>query len=462
MPFQRDVTAVGILALSTAGFFWRVLLDKNVWVPAGGGDLASFLYPTYAFAANSLKQGILPLWNPYLYTGAPFAADIQSGLFYPINLIAFLLLPEISYQTMELLSIFHFFLAGAAMYFCLRFLKDGEDQVGRSGGLVGGIAYMFSDVFIVHLGNLNMIAVAAWLPLVFLFFHRGLVERSAAKSAVGGIALGIALLAGHIQPFLYTLLCLAIYFLFEVVLAWRDGKGLRRLLAQARIFAVFAAVALGVAAIQLLPSFELSQLSLRSDMDYPGSAQYSLSPAQLVSLFVPNFFGRGPGSYWGPWLRTEMGYLGVLPIVAALVAVVLRRRRVTYFLLALAAISLALSFGGYSVPQGWLYYLGAGFDKLRAPARFLFLFDFALAALAGLGTDRLIYFLDQNEKAALRRIARFLTFSTVAVTLGTLPPFLYLLMLTADKPSPTMMRLVWISEGIVLFVILLAGSVALL
>ncbi|MDO8670224.1 MAG: YfhO family protein, partial [Dehalococcoidia bacterium] len=411
-PIHEDITALGVLALMVAGFFWRTIFEGDVFVPAGGGDLAAFLYPTFAFAASSIKQGILPLWNPYLYSGSPFAADIQSGLFYPINLVAFLLLPEISYKTMEFLAVLHFYIAGITMYFCLRFLRTGSDrQVGRAGAMIGAIAYMFSDVFIVHLGNLNMIAVAAWLPLVFLFFHRGLVDKSLPHGAMAGLFLGVALLAGHIQPFLYILLCLALYFVFYVVadrlrVSGDRGQGsgvesstqnpntgprpLSPVPRQAAVFAVCGLVALGVSAIQLIPSYELSQLSVRADIDYTTSALYSLSPAQLVSLFVPGFFGRGPLDYWGPWIRTEMGYAGVLTLVSGLVAIVLRRQRETFFFLLLAIFSLSLSLGGHSLTQGWLYSLGAGFDKLRAPARFLFLFDFALAALAGLGIDRIV------------------------------------------------------------------------
>ncbi|MDX1521016.1 MAG: hypothetical protein R3264_05280, partial [Anaerolineae bacterium] len=83
------IAASGLLALATVGFFWRILLTQDAWMPAGGGDLAPFLYPNYSFAAEHLRQGTIPLWNPHLYSGTPFAADIQSGLFYPINWIIF-------------------------------------------------------------------------------------------------------------------------------------------------------------------------------------------------------------------------------------------------------------------------------------------------------------------------------------------------------------------------------------
>ena len=79
-----DVAALGLLALATLGFFWRVASGQN-WMPADGGDLVSFLYPTYRFAATTLAAGAWPLWNAGLYGGAPHVGDIQAGfLFRPI------------------------------------------------------------------------------------------------------------------------------------------------------------------------------------------------------------------------------------------------------------------------------------------------------------------------------------------------------------------------------------------
>ena len=39
------------------------------------------------FAADSLRHGIVPLWNPYNSYGAPFMADIQTCVFYPLSIL---------------------------------------------------------------------------------------------------------------------------------------------------------------------------------------------------------------------------------------------------------------------------------------------------------------------------------------------------------------------------------------
>ena len=61
-PWHVDVAALGLLGLAVLGFFWRVVAGRN-WMPADGGDLVSFLLPTYRFAAASLQARAWPLWK---------------------------------------------------------------------------------------------------------------------------------------------------------------------------------------------------------------------------------------------------------------------------------------------------------------------------------------------------------------------------------------------------------------
>ena len=93
--WHRDLLAIEVLLLATIAFFWPLMFTQS-WIPRGGGDLSSFIYPTYAFGARWMRRGVVPLWNPHLYLGMPFLADNQSGLFYPVNLALFSILPEMT------------------------------------------------------------------------------------------------------------------------------------------------------------------------------------------------------------------------------------------------------------------------------------------------------------------------------------------------------------------------------
>src|SRR5512136_863101 len=88
---------------------------------------------------------------------------------------------------------------------------------------------MFSDYFVVHFGNLNLIAQAAWLPFVFLFYHRSLAERRPGLAMWAGIFLAVAASAGHIQPVLFIVLALGCDLVYHLGLVfagrWEGERG---------------------------------------------------------------------------------------------------------------------------------------------------------------------------------------------------------------------------------------------
>ncbi len=263
--YYRDVTALALLLALVAGFFWRPLFNRDVTMPNGGGDLASFFYPIHVFASERLQAGELPLWNPHLFSGMPFAADIQSGLFYPLNWIFWLLGRPITYEKVEMLALVHYWLAACFTYAFVRSLG-----LGRWPGVLAGTLYAFSGFAVSHLGHLPMLASATWLPLILLSVNQAarptalstakalaLVENAPSRTealpqaddliqtqtpfpkksraiqkkadpswgwAVAvGLLLAISLLAGHFQLFLYNFYAAAVFWL---AIAWR-GKDIR-------------------------------------------------------------------------------------------------------------------------------------------------------------------------------------------------------------------------------------------
>ncbi len=456
--YHNDVLALGALALATAGFFWRLLFSSQVWMPIGGGDLVSFLYPLYSFSARNLRAGAIPLWNPYLYGGAPLAADNQSGLFYPVNLLFFLFQPRLDYRGMELLAVAHVYLAGACAYLGLRYI--GRTPLKRWAALAGAAAFMFSDLFVTHFGNLNMIACAAWLPLIFCLFRRALDETRLGLAVGSGVFLGIAALAGHIQPLLFIVLTLGLYFLYHLYGRRKDGW--RAFASSTGVCLLAFAVALGVAAPALVPAFEMSRLTLRADLSYQDASLYSLPPVALVGLVVPSVFGRGPGGYWGSWPRVEVGYLGILPLLLAGLAVLLLRDRLTRFLILLAVLALFLAMGNASILHGWLYRFVPGFNMLRAPARFIYLLDFALASLAALGLDTVLRPIPHSAKGIWAAVLRFTPSAILGLCLTTLPLAYAATAFSQDKASAVFSRILSGTGGLVFALLLLSCGLLLL
>lgn len=459
---QFDLLAFGALGILTAGFFWQLLFTRNTFMPAGGGDLAGFLYPTYHFAQEWLTRGIIPLWNPYIFGGTPFVGDIQTALFYPPNLLTFFLSNPLQYRDLEYLSVLHFYLAGAGMFALLRYgkLTQNNSPLNRFACFAGALAFAFSDLFITHFGNLNLIASAAWLPLVFLFFTRALNENSKRvgfKLALfAGITLAFSFFAGHVQSFLFIVLTLGLYAMYSIVLDRAQWKH------HALILGLALGAGIGLSAITLLPALELTQLSVRSSFAYQDAAQFSLPPIELIGILIPGFFGRGPQNAWGPWARVEVGYLGIFPLLLALFAVILRRNAKTMFFVFVGIIGVLLALGGYAILHGWLFQFIPGFGQLRAPARFILLFDFGLAVLTAIGFDAIVSPMNDATRAVFRRVVRVSAWVALFVALIGGALALGILILGQGQDPALFQRIANAANSIGFFILLLAFSFALL
>jgi hypothetical protein len=464
-----DALAVGVLVLATLAFYWPLFLSQS-WIPKGGGDLSSFIYPIYAFAARWLKRGVVPLWNPHLYLGMPFAADNQSGLFYPINLLFFLLTPQLSYEAVELMAVCHVFLAGLFAYIFLRDTasfrvvkrtlhpNSPTPTVGRIPAVAGSIAYMFSDLFVVHPGNLNIIATAAWLPLVLWCFRRAVARHRWGWAGASGVILGVAALVGHAQMFLYVGMSAALYAFFEIGLHHQEGW--RANLGRLGKLGVMGAIAFGVAALSLIPAYDLTHYTVRSSMDYSEASEFAIPPAGLVSILVPGFFGRGTGPFWGPWLRTEMGYVGILPLVLALIALVLswRRHALSRFLLLLGTVGFLIALGPHTALHGWTYALIPFFRQLRVPARAIFLFDFAVAMLAAGGLDLLLHPLSRSTRRGLAFLTRGMLWAGGVLALVGVPLLGHAVIVSRMSVPPDVLAQHAASMGSLVFTVLLLGA----
>jgi hypothetical protein len=425
---RHDLIALAALAVFALVFFWPVTLGA-AWIPRGGGDLTSFLWPTYSYAARSLWSGRIPLWNETLYAGMPFAADNQSGLFYPINLLAFLLAPAFPYRAIEWLVVFHFWLAGASMYGLMRVLlttqrgKEAGEQVNPTSSFFllpsffSALAFMFSDVLVTHIGNLNIVAVAAWLPLSLACLHLSLTRQSANWALAAGVVLGVAALAGHAQMTLMSFGAVGLWGMWHVAYSLLRSRNTQHATRSASLLMLAFLAALGLSALALLPAVELTQHTARARLSYADAALYSVPWAGLAGLFSPLLFGRGAAEFWGPWPRVELGYLGVLPLVFVMLAFVNTHKTrgaqsndshpltpspahpfsANWFWLLLALLGLLIALGENTPVHRLLYEFVPGFAQLRVPARFLLLTNLGLAVLAGFGFQR-VFTAEKTER----------------------------------------------------------------
>ena len=390
-----DLLCAALLAGMFAAFFWPTI-SGAVYQPANGGDLVSFLFPIYRFAARTLSLGRLPLWNPHLYGGAPFVGDIQAGFLYPPNLLLFLLNPHFDYRWMQLLSIGHLWWAGLGVYALARTLG-----CSRPAALLAGLAFGLCDILFIHLGNLNLIAVLSWSGWILAACHRALTRSSLVWAGAAALLFAIANYAGHAQSSYYLGMAVGIYSLgllavkyWELFVAESPRTALRQSLAGLKYpAAIFIFTALLSAPI-LLPAFEMLPYTHRAEFGYQDTVSYSLAPAPaFIGLLTPGFFGRGPWTYWGSWDRVELPYAGLVTLLLAAAAFLLpmpqKPRRLLPWL-ALALFGFIIALGGNTPFHGWLTRILPVYGSFQAPARTIVLWALAVSVLAAIGLDAVL------------------------------------------------------------------------
>jgi hypothetical protein len=332
--------------------------------------------------------------------GVPFLANSQAGFFYPPN-VALAWLPVERMVNASILL--HAALAAMGAYLWGR----GGLGLGRAGAWVTGLCYGLGGYFVAQVEHLNQVQVLAWLPWL-LWLYDGQVPRGASFSRpLGnglrfvGLALVVALqfLAGHTQSVFICLVGLGCYAVIPT--AWELARRRARWRTAVRPVGVVAGVALlggALAAVQLVPTFELSQLSVRSGgLPYKEAVSFSLRPGLVGRALLPS---------WGAPLFPEfVAYVGVVGLGLAMLGVWgefasieegerrslagMNGHRARRGAAVLVVVGLLLALGGFNPLYFLLVKLVPGFGLFRAPARWLVLYAVGVAGLAGLGLEQL-------------------------------------------------------------------------
>ena len=146
----------------------------------------------------------------------------------------------------------------------------------------------------------------------------------------------------------------------------------------------------------------------------------------------------------------------------AFLALILRRDALTRFFGVLALVGLGLALGGYAIVHGWLYQFAPGFGQLRAPARFIVLFDFALAALAAFGFDALLHALPRTSAVVFKRIVHAAPWVFLLIALAAGGTAYAILILGQNQDAVLFARIANAVNALAFFILLLALSLALI
>lgn len=410
---RHDIIKVVLISiLTTLIYFWgNIFGELFFWE-----DIVEYVYPTQSFAASS--NGI-PFWNPYIFAGMPFYADLQVGFFYPLNRIFdfFIYEGKLPFSVLQLVIIFHFIIAQINSFY-----------LGKNWGLsfwaaiYSAIAYSFSMIMVCHVIHPMMLYHLAWLPLIMTFFDKAINNNSIYYSILAGLIFGFTVLSGHPQTTIYISILLFIYGITQLVIKiYSNEFNIKQIIAP---FITFI-VAISIFSIQYFPSKQLAEESRRSEITYEMSTEGSLYFKQLLSSIVPNIFGSIEGgnyrnsSFYLKFDGTQgihyywetSYYFGILTIILGIIGfMTLYKDKVVLSLLIISIFGLFFSLGSnffffdiiYNIP-----FIG----DFRNPARMMFFPILGFAFTSGFILDKLKDF-DKKKKKIL-----FLVFGVISLLL---------------------------------------------
>ena len=349
------------------------------------GDAFHAFYPWHSYLGDRLRDGDLPLWDPYRFAGTAFSAAIGTGTFYPPNWL---------YASGHVLATFTFIAVAsllASLLMAYWFLR--AVRLHPYAAALGAIIWTFSAFLIKWSTNEHVFGSAMWLPLALgglEVARRGRFRRGVTLASLG---LGLSLLAGHAQVALIVWLATGLWALVGIAFTatGRDtagpGAGIGR---QAAAAGAGFGLALAIAAVQLLPTAQFTSLILRQETTFESARRTALPPEHAPTLVLPDYRGSPlDGNYVGPGVNyTETAlYAGIFTLPLAFLGLLNRPRRLALFFLLLTVIGLLATFG---TPFYRLVLALPGFDRTLFVTRFILLVDVGLAGLAAVGLHSLL------------------------------------------------------------------------
>ncbi len=362
-------------------------------------------FPMRVLVGRDLDHGVLPLWNPYLFSGTPLLAGFNAGAAYPVTWLM-AVFDDFTAWALTLAVVYDIALTG--MYCFLR-----RQAVSSTAATFGAATFAFAGFMTAQLVHIDLVEGAALVPWMLLAVHglterpgavhgpterpdhppRGLARPRPARLWAGlfALSLGLCILSGGAEAILDGLVVVVLFWVGRLFANGWFTANRRRLPAAVAWLACGAAGGAVLGAAQWLPGLRFEQMSQRSQHTYAFFTSGSLVDRLLTLVVSPYILGTNqgwPGGYNGTFNFPEVtSYAGILALIA-FCSLFLRRWRsrpearqwwIWYVVLVVGLLSAV----GGQTPFGRLLYLIPQVNGERLLNRNLLLVDTALAVLVG-------------------------------------------------------------------------------
>jgi hypothetical protein len=359
-------------------FVWRMTLFGHRMLIHG--DALLFGYPLFGLRARVVSGHASALWVTDVFGGHPLFAEGQGAFASPITMLLAATITPIAGAifTMNLFSPICMILTGIGVLGLSRSLG-----LSRWAAAFAALAVVFAPTWLDMQSNAGLAGPFLWVPWCLWAFEAWVKRPTVRQAALLGLAVANQLLAGYPQALHGTVIYMAISLLplpFYRV-AWRDWRTSWR--ERAATGALAAVIALGVAAVQWLPLFELVGQSHRSG----GTKLFYEVP---LSYFLRGMIYTFPHTSIDATLKVVPSLASLLVCLLATWAVVVNTRSVRLAGHLLATLTLfQMGFGLGWAPFRFVYdyHLLPGLHYFRVVFLYLAIAEVGTALLAGWAVD---------------------------------------------------------------------------
>jgi len=472
----QHLAALAILFLSLVVFFSPLIFGGKTYFDVD--TEASRAFET--FLADAQKEGIFPLWNPYIFCGMPSYGSLTIGGDRLFDITAQILTKTSTVFSYIILNppegwvLFFYFVFAAGLY-----LITYHKVQRKFPAFIAAFAGTYSMYIIIWVmsGHNTKIAVMAFFPFIFYVIERLRERFSWPLTLALVLLLHFSYMPSHVQMIFYIYLAVGVYLLFFLIKGLLQKKSeaapaggstlWKGALRAGVILALASALAFAMDADKYLSVLEYSSYSTRGSnpivstnkgtdsktvqggLDYDYATSWSFAPGEMMTWIVPSWYGFGQMKYkgfftrnqeetvdfyWGPQPFTHAPqYMGVVILLLALFGFARNRKDpFVQYLGIMFIFSMLIAFGReLPIVYDLMYRYFPMFNKFRVPSMILVLVQIFVPILAAYGIASFLRDREELQGAELQKRKK-----SLLVYVGASVGALILLALTFESLLP--------------------------
>lgn len=368
---RRDKLYLALLLAGPLIAFYPMYFSSKImcWL-----DMMFYFMPFRVLPAEIVKQGIAPLWNPFIYCGNPLMANMQSAVYNPLSVFYYVLPAPIALKVITFIA---FYIGSAFTYVFSRAYKASEE-----GSLIAATVYAYTFYMFAKAVELADLHVMMWMPAALYFIKLYFTRRRVYDLAFAVITLCMSLLGGHPQVFSYIFLLFCLIFFYEAVTAKMEPAQYLKI-----FFIIIAGLAL-VTVAQTGPTlkFILNSKRVTAGTGFSANQQGFMHFEQLLLMVAPFAQKYLPNSTnFINWMGLIQ--VGTIHLLLFALAFSMNDRRLRNFLLFTFLGVFFIAVIGNLPFYEWLFNNVKLLQTIRYPAKINIIMFFIICMMSAFGFD---------------------------------------------------------------------------